>query len=99
MRGRIMKSLRLFLILSGFFAIAFLTSALHAESPGSAALKGATKGAAGGAGGQGPHGGPNDPADRFQQILKQQTQGQAARPNPQPSTGPKGVSTTSGSSQ
>jgi hypothetical protein len=82
------------------FAIAFLTSPLHAESPGSAALKGATKGAAGGAGGQGGGGqgggGQNDPAQQFQQIMNQLTQ---ARKNPQPSTGPKGAGSTGGTSQ
>jgi len=73
------------------FAIAFLTSPLHAESPGSAALKGGTKGAGGGAGGQGG-GGQNDPAQQFQQVLQSLTQGQAIKP----STGPKGAGSTGG---
>ena len=44
-------------------------------------------------------GGQNDPAQQFQQILQQSTQGQA-RPNPKPGTGPKGAGSTGlGSSQ
>jgi hypothetical protein len=81
-------------------ALAFLTSPLHAESPGSAALKGATKGAGEGAGGQGGGGqgtGCNDrPCQQFQQIMNQLNQNSsAARTNPQP----KGAGSTGSTSQ
>jgi hypothetical protein len=77
------------------FAIAFLTSPLHAESAGSAALRGGVKGAGSGAGGGAGSGGTgcqNDPCQQFQQILNQLTQGQAIKP----STGPKGAGSTGG---
>jgi hypothetical protein len=40
-------------------------------------------------------GGQNDPAQMFQQILQQLTQGQA-RPTPKPGTGPNGAGSTGG---